>query len=407
MIGQKEERLLEALKQSLNPELEAQRKSEEAAAYYDMFDIARKHAVLSLLSDVYEEDEGLPAGLRQELRQAAATVVRSNYRLLFLVKYITQVLEKEGIRAILLKGAATASYYPVPELRKAGDVDILIPEESVFGQAVEILEREGFAVQEEQTALHHIELKNKEGISVEIHRILAEPFESRKMNQYLEGLLPAYGGHVVLNSSWGVRFYQPGDAYHAFYLIIHMLQHFLRAGFGLKFLCDWTVFWNHEVAAEEKETFLRLASESGTRGFVTVLTEACVRYLGLRRENVAFLLGETKDGEEASAGNPGLGQLAEDFMEEVFVSGEFGHSQRKRMVAMRGTGITAYVREFHHQMHLNYPNAGKVFVAWPLLWTLTPARFLYNNRVVRKVRGRDILKEAKKRSQLIDKLELF
>ena len=84
MIGQKEERLLEALKQSLNPELEAQRKSEEAAAYYDMFDIARKHAVLSLLSDVYEEDEGLPAGLRQELRQAAATVVRSNYRLLLL-----------------------------------------------------------------------------------------------------------------------------------------------------------------------------------------------------------------------------------------------------------------------------------------------------------------------------------
>ena len=58
-------------------------------------------------------------------------------------------------------------------------------------------------------------------------------------------------------------------------------------------------------------------------------------------------------------------------------------------------------------MHLNYPNAGKVFVAWPLLWTLTLARFLYNNRVVRKVRGRDILKEAKKRSQLIDKLELF
>lgn len=407
MIGKTQKRLLEALRQSLNTGRKVQMSAGEPSVFYEMFGIARKHAVLSLLYDVYEEDEGLPAGLRQELRQAAATVARTNYRLLFLVKYITQVLEQEGIRAILLKGAATASYYPTPELRKTGDVDILIPEEGVFERAVGILEREGFKVQEEQAALHHVELKNKEGISVEIHRILAEPFESRKMNQYLEGLLPAYEDHVMPNESWGVRFYQPGDAYHAFYLVIHMLQHFLRAGFGLKFLCDWTVFWNREVAAEEKEIFLRLASESGTKGFVTVLTEACVRYLGLRRENAAFLLEASGDGAEALAGNPGLKQLAEDFMEEVFVSGEFGHSERQRMVAMRGTGMAAYAREFHHQMHLNYPKAGRLFLAWPLLWALTLARFLYNNRVVRKVRGRDILKEAKKRSRLIDKMELF
>ena len=288
----------------------------------------------------------------QPIRRAAVTTARANYRLLFLAKYIIQLLEKEGIRAILLKGAATASYYPIPEMRKSGDVDILIPQEKDFERAVELLDEVKFVKCVSQSALHHIELKNQEGICVELHRILAEPFESGKMNRYLESLLSEFDEHVQKNDSWGVTFYQPADAYHAFYLIVHMLQHFLRAGFGLKFLCDWTVFWN----------------------------------LGLAAENVSFLLGESD-----------LQQLAEDFMEEVFVSGEFGHGTQERMVAMRGTGLAAYVREFHHQMHLNYPSAGKMFLLWPFLWVMTLARFIKNNRTVRKVKGLDILKEARRR----------
>ena len=94
-------------------------------------------------------------------------------------------------------------------------------------------------------------------------------------------------------------------------------------------------------------------------------------------------------------------------MKDILASGEFGHDKRQRMVAMRGTGIDAYAREFHHQMHLNYPKAGRVFLLWPFLWGMTLLRFLYNNRAVRGVRGRDILKEAGKRSRLIDRMKLF
>lgn len=433
MVEKAEKMLLDALRQSLHlsenkmhdgQDLYLNKKSKQITEPGNkqdlscMFKLAKKHAVLPFLFDVYDDDEDLPAQLRQELRQSAAITVRSNYRLLFLTKYITQVLEKEGIRAIILKGAATASCYPVPELRKSGDVDILIPKEESFRRAVEVLKKEGFAESDEQFALHHTEMKNSEGISVEIHRILAEPFESKKINHYLETLLPKYDNHVISNDSWGITIYQPEDAYHAFYLVIHMLQHFLRAGFGLKFLCDWTVFWNREVADEQKEVFLRLATESGTEGFVAVLTKACVTYLGLREENVTFLLedlgwdtrshfGESWAGGEHSLKEADLLPLTEDFMEEVFAAGEFGHDVQQRMVAMRGTGITAYIREFHHQMQLNYPGAGKVFLFWPLLWTLTLVRFYYNNRTVRKVRGRDILKEAGRRSRLIGRMKLF
>lgn len=390
--------LLKRLRKSLNP-IERKEEVMEPTGKCDLrslLEIAKKHAVLPLLFDAYEGEKGIPAEFGQVLSRSATTTVRSNYRLLFLTKYVTHVLQEEGIRAVLLKGAATASYYPSPELRKSGDVDILIPRQETFLRAVEILKKEGFAERKEQDALHHIELINDEGICVEVHSILAEPFESKKMNRFLETLLPDYEQHMTENDSWGISFYQPEDAYHAFYLVIHMLQHFLRAGFGLKYLCDWVVFWNREVDEKEKQTFLRLIRESGTEGFVSVLTETCVKYLGLKRKNVAFLLKEF-DGRE----------LAEDFIKDIFAAGEFGQDKRQRMVAMRGTGISAYIREFHHQMHLNYPKAGSVFLLWPILWGMTLFRFLHNNHAVRGVKGRDIIKEAGKRSRLTDKMKLF
>lgn len=362
----------------------------------ELLALAKENAVLSLLYPLCEAESNLTEEQRERIKKTAKVTVRSNYRLLFLTKYVSEYLKKQGIRAIVLKGVATAVYYPVPELRKSGDIDILIPKETDFIRACDLLQEVGFVPCEKQDALHHMELKNKEGISVEVHRTLAEPFESRKMNAYLEQLLCEYDSNVTENTYWGFPFCQPTDGYHAFYLILHMLQHFLRAGFGLKFLCDWVVFWNHPVAEREKKEFLRLADESHTGGFIGVLTAACVRYLGLKEENAAFILERYPAEAEA-----------DEFMQEVFLAGEFGHAGEKRMVAMRGAGIFAYAREFHHQMHLNYPGAGKVFLFWPVLWIATLVRFVYNNHAVRGVKSGEILKEAGRRSRLIGKMKLF
>jgi len=65
------------------------------------------------------------------------------------------------------------------------------------------------------------------------------------------------------------------------------------------------------------------------------------------------------------------------------------------MVIVRGSGINGYIREFHHQMNLNYPKCGKIFLFWPVLWIATLIRFIYNNRKIRKTTSVDILKKAK------------
>ncbi len=362
----------------------------------EMLSFADTHAVLSLLHPVLEKRDDFPGRLWNRVENAARQVVRTNYRLLFLTKYVTGLLEANDIQAIVLKGVSTAIYYPTPELRKAGDVDILLPQATDCARASELLLQNGFYMQEHQSSLHHIEMLNDEGICVELHTSLVEPFEERGINEYLDQLLPEYGKHCQQNTIWGISFYEPTDAYHAFYLLLHMLQHFLRAGFGLKFLCDWVVFWNREIAQTQKQEFLRLIRASGTEGFVRILTETCVSYLGLKRENVAFMLTDQVNEDEIK-----------EFCQEIFVAGEFGHAKEDRMVAMRGSGLSFYLKEFHHQMHLNYPKAGRVFVLWPVLWICTLVRFLYNNHAVRGVTAGEIFKEASRRSKLIQDMKLF
>ncbi len=164
----------------------------------------------------------------------------------------------------------------------------------------------------------------------------------------------------------------------------------------------------------EKEQFMKLIEQSKTEQFVRILTAACVRYLGLQEEKVSFLMKEraakeriTKERETETIKASAWDELIEDFMQDVLQAGEFGRSQTDRMVAMRATGFLAYVKEFHHQMHLNFPKAGRVIVFWPLLWIVTLVRFLYNNHRFERASVRSILKKTAQRSELMERMRLF
>ena len=173
-----------------------------------------------------------------------------------------------------------------------------------------------------------------------------------------------------------------------------MLQHFLRSGFGIKLLCDWVVFWKETATMEEQGVYLRLVREAGIKNFSDIVTLTCIQYLGMDAEKVEWM-------------NYAGDYPVEEFLKEILVAEEFGKSDVHRMVVMRGTGIHDYIREFHHQMHLNFPKAGKCFLSWPVLWIITLVRFLKNNRKVRNTSTGAILKEAAKRSKLLEDLKLF
>lgn len=365
--------------------------------YARVIAVAESHKVMALLHPVLEH-AGLQESIWKIVDRKGEQTVRQSYRLLMLSRYVIGLLKENGIDVILLKGCGTAAWYPVPELRKSGDIDLLFKSEDETRKALQILAQQGFVTTEDQPANHHIVCESRDSVSLELHMSLAEPFDSEKTNRFLADCQKEYFAHRRVVDCMGVAFELTSDGYHAFYLLLHMLQHYVRAGFGVKLLCDWVVFWESPLSEEEKKIFLRLTQESGTFGFAVMMTRVCVKYLGLREKQVEFLMQvEPKD----------VCDLTEELMAEIFEAEEFGHSSKDRMVVLRGTGLMDYAREFHHQMKLNYPKAGKIMVLYPVLWIMTLCGFLYRNRTLRKVSGRQILKKAKKRSQLTEQMRLF
>lgn len=354
---------------------------------------ARRHSVLSLLCYPCLGTEEIPEAFRGAVQQEARGIVLQSYRLLLLGKAIVEQLEQAGIPVAVLKGVAAARSYPEPELRKAGDIDLLVEPERLEDVCT-ALEEVGCRVAERQPALHHVVLLTEDGIEVEVHTMLAEPFDNEQINSYLKRILPESLEHVVWREIMGVEFPVLNYGCHAYELLLHMLQHFLRSGFGLRFLCDWAVLWRENIPKSERKRYLELVQNSRLKGFSDMVTLACCKYLGLERNCVDWM-------EIQPRMNP------KGFMKEVLEAEEFGKSSGERMVMLRTPGLAGYVQEFHHQMHLNFPKAGRWIPLWPVLWTATLLRFLRNNRKIRKVSGRKILQKAAERSKVMEQIKLW
>lgn len=361
--------------------------------------LAKQHAVLSLLDPLLEEEkecEIMPENIKYCIRQEARQIVQQNYHLLFLSRNIIEELEKEGISTALLKGASVAAFYPVPELRKSGDVDLFLFSREMVSQAEEVLFRLGILPHTGHSVNHHKAYITEENIEIEMHTLLAEPFDDAGVNEKMVQIQNKMQEFVQPKALMGISLPVLTEGVQAYHLLLHMLQHFLRAGFGLKLLCDWVVFWNQQNSEKEVATYLELVEESGLTYFSDMITAIGEMYLGLLPDKAKRIRRHFVEKEDMK-----------DFLEEILRSLEFGGVDVSRMVALRGTSILDLWREFHHQMHLNFPRAGKCVLFWPALWSITLWRFCRNNRKIRGTSAKQVIEEAKKRGKIAKKLHLF
>lgn len=362
------------------------------------FPFACEHAVTALLYDALAPVE-LDAQGRELLHRETTVCVRRFYRLLFLTRYYVLTLREAGVETVVLKGAGAAVWYPVPEYREFGDVDLLLLDPADEERAAAALERIGAKRNAEQNVERHVSFTGTDGIRVELHRSVVADFGDRHVNGIVAQAQSCLRGHVTEKELLpGVSLPVAEDGLQAFFLLLHMLQHHLRKGFGLRLLCDWAVFWNRAVEQEQLELYLDLTRRSGTAGFSRLVTQTCETYLGLEQRFAAPL---TAGGERVSDG------LRAEFLRDVLDAREFGRDSDERIVALRGRKPADYLREFHRQMLHNYPRAGRSILLWPLLWLFTLMRFLYNNHAVRHASLRTILREASRRSAVMEQLRLF
>lgn len=366
-------------------------KGQEYTDWKKLFERADRHRVLALLYNTIEAAE-FPVEEKKRWMKKVRGAVLQSYHLLFTAKFVVELLEKNNISCVLLKGVTIACCYGTPELRKAGDVDILLLDIAQKEHAERLLTEAGFKKSNEQHASHHTVWFSPENIEVEIHTRIIEKFTQEKANRKMDELFSYIPEHIHRKDIMGVDFPVLRDGYQAYHLLLHMLVHYLHSGFGLRLLCDWVAFWNREISEAERKEYRRLVKESGLQKFSDMITSVCVHFLGLAEPGLGTCIAREK---------------TEEFLAEVLEAEEFGASDSDRLLILNETGIKAYIREFHHQMKMNYPKLGKVFLLWPVLWICTLVRFVTNNHKIRGTTSWKVLKKTQERSKNIKELQLF
>lgn len=199
--------------------------------------LAKQHGLLGVVYCVAKNaqnveivDPELLKNLRQNfLKNTQAAMLQSNVKNEALV-----ALGSAGIRHVCFKGSVIKAFYPVPEVRTMGDVDILIDPENE-SKAKGAMLKAGFKITAENGPVWNYE---KDGVLIEMHTcLLHEELDKESTIKYFNTAME----HATFNGFQG----EFDPLFHFEYLIAHMAHHFYFHGAGIRFIIDLAVMGRH------------------------------------------------------------------------------------------------------------------------------------------------------------------
>ena len=288
---------------------------------------------------------------------------------------------------IILKGTAAAQYYPHPEYRTMGDIDIFLCRED-YGTACGMLldsDYSEFVPRDvRETVRHRIFTKN--GITIEVHSYYAiknDPVSAKFLDDTILGSIN--GSHVL------------PDRVNGLVLLEHISQHF-EEGLGLRQIIDWMMFVDKCLPDEEWEEFKKLTDQAGLTRLAVVVTRMCEIYLGLPERR--WCAGAEE-------------KTCDKVMDYLFSCGNFGKKRsydefhtEKYFSKMRSLRSAFVLLQQHGQF--NWEKSRKYPFLKPFAWLYQIVYYLKRTRA-RKVPFGKIIREygvSRERNALFDELEV-
>ncbi len=204
---------------------------------------------------------------------AVESIIKQYHRRKALSIEIADIWAQEGIKTYGLKGWALSTYYPKPELRECGDFDCFLGADFARGNEIAILNGMKF----DPLYYRHSHIYYK-GLTIENHRYflpIRGNDRNKRLEQYLQAVIPSE--KRIENST----VYYPSPQFHALFIILHMLQHFLHENITLRHMLDWTYFVNAEKENIDWREFNVKCEEAGATRFVEALNHICTQHMGL------------------------------------------------------------------------------------------------------------------------------
>ncbi len=191
---------------------------------------------------------------------------------------LSRFYSEHGIATVQLKGVGLSTYYPVPERRQGGDIDIYTYSSDKSGMtdreasdlADNLMRDAGIDV--EMHSYKHSVFHYK-GIPVENHKYFSN-VEHYAAAAEAEEILHEYFNPLPVKLMGGEEILVPSPEFNSVFVSLHALQHF-TSGLCLHHLCDWAC-----VLKKVGQNLPLSVRDSHLTSAINALTRICRDYLG-------------------------------------------------------------------------------------------------------------------------------
>ena len=317
-------------------------------------------------------------------------------------------MSEAEIPYVVMKGSASAAYYPRPLLRMMGDVDFLVSREDA-ARAGEALKRLGFRETEERDNPIHQAYRRDDGMThVSEWELHWSPngIPRNESGEQIRALLADSIQTSRLLETENGAYRVPDDFHHGLMILIHTAMHLMHSGVGLRHLCDWAAY-AHRF---DRESFCTLFESKlracGLWDFARALTAVCVDYLGCPDPGWTGEIPET---------------LAGELMVDILRGGNFGKHDRQRINEAKllvdrnrgtvrpGAALSNLFSALSVKARRSMPILEKAPILLPVGWLYVSARHLGRVLLGKRpaVHVGQTLRKAEERSALYEQLRLF
>lgn len=333
------------------------------------------------------------------IRKKLSKTLALNAKIDFEHVRICNIMKNAGIPCTILKGFASALYYPDALMRSMGDVDFLVDPDNLE-KANEILKQNGYAPSGKSHDVHDVYLGKV--CRCEMHfqpSGIPQGKAGVKVRKYLADITQKAG---TVQTELG-EITVPCTFHHGLIILLHMCHHLTGDGLGIRHLCDWAVFINSLGEKEFLETFEAAFRDIGLWEFAKTMTFICSEYLGMPPMKWAA------DADK---------KLADYILIDIIIGGNFGQKSADRsheslLISSKNEKNVSMLRQFfisaNSIVYKNWKAARKFKILLPFGWIFFGGRYIIRSLFGKrpKIRPNKVAKEASERMDIYAELKLF
>ena len=243
-----EELFLHSLRASLKNESVNWENPLSETDWNELYRLSEMHSVIPLIYDaVYKCSAAQEAENRlielfkiRSIKAVSAQAVKTDW---FMRLY--RRLREAGLSPAVVKGVVCRSLFPNPDYRISSDEDIVVPQEQ-FSRCCEAITEFGMKISKPEQDINLADevtfVSSNSPLRIELHRRLF-PLQSEAYGEFNRFFADSFENLIELPvQETTVSTMNHTD--NLFYLICHSFKHFLHSGFGIRQVCDITLYAN-------------------------------------------------------------------------------------------------------------------------------------------------------------------